>query len=298
MPYIQYIDKRFRARTLAVIDQANVIIAEYQAQGFDLTLRQLYYQFVARGLMPNLDAEYDRLGVTINNARLAGLVDWDAIQDRTRNLRTLPSWDTPADIVLAAAQSFRVDMWEHQKFRPEVWIEKDALIGVIEGICNQLGVPHFAARGYNSQSEQWAAGQRFLRYAEAGQVPVVFHFGDHDPSGMDMTRDNVDRLELFTGGVEVKRLALNLDQVRQYNPPPNPAKLTDSRAVNYIATYGSQSWELDALEPQVLANLVSDAVLSVRDDAQWAEDSQRIEDGKRLLHNTANRWDEVEDLLT
>ena len=74
---------KFRASSLAIIDQANEIIDEYQADGYDLTLRQLYYQFVARNLIPNSQSEYNKLGTAINNGRLAGLIDWDAIKDRT-----------------------------------------------------------------------------------------------------------------------------------------------------------------------------------------------------------------------
>jgi hypothetical protein len=84
MPIIKYKDFNFRSASLSVIELANSIIAEYQAQGYDLTLRQLYYQFVARGIIPNSDAEYKKLGSVINDGRLAGLIDWDSITDRTR----------------------------------------------------------------------------------------------------------------------------------------------------------------------------------------------------------------------
>lgn len=82
---------------------------------------------------------------------------------------------------------------------------------------------------------------------------VILHLGDHDPSGIDMTRDISDRLELFGADVEVKRIALNWDQIDEFTPPPNPAKLSDSRAGAYIAEYGDESWELDALEPTLKA---------------------------------------------
>lgn len=293
-PLIAYVDRKFSTDSLAVIDRANAIIAEYTAQGFDLTLRQLYYQFVARGLIPNRDSEYKRLGSIVNDGRLAGLIDWDAIEDRTRNLRSLPHWQDPTEIMHAISQQFRRDLWRNQKYRPEVWIEKEALAGVIEGACNELDTPHFALRGYNSQSEQWRAGQRFSSYIAAGQTPIIFHLGDHDPSGIDMTRDNEDRLFMFTGGIEVRRLALNMDQVQRYNPPPNPAKIKDSRAINYIRIYGRDSWELDALEPQVLADLIRDAIATVRNDALWEEDNAEIQRERALLEKVARRWKEIE----
>ena len=154
MPKICYVERTFSAGSRELIDKANEIIADYAAQGFMLTLRQLYYQFVARGLIPNKQTEYKRLGSVINDARLAGLIDWSAIEDRTRNLRRQPHWGSPQDIIEVALSSFRHDKWKDQKHRIEVWIEKDALVGVIEPTCEELDVPFFACRGYNSQSDE------------------------------------------------------------------------------------------------------------------------------------------------
>ena len=279
MPKIKYIDKTFMSGSMNIIDQANVIITDYMAQGFKLTLRQLYYRFIAGDLFPeswrdsqgtkNNQKNYDKLGSIINDARLAGLVDWEAIEDRTRNLRSLSHWDSPNQILSACAQQYRIDKWADQTYRPEVFIEKDALVGVISGICEQYDVPYFSCRGYSSQSEMWAAGQRLEDHINNGQTPIILHLGDHDPSGNDMTRDIRERLKLFMGGTEVRRLALNYDQVQQFNPPPSPAKITDSRAAAYIASFGNDSWELDSMEPQVLVDLIEDAILSLRNDAAW-----------------------------
>jgi len=291
MPAICYEEKNFTPATLAVIDHATAIIDEYAAQGFTLTLRQLYYQFVSRDLIANTMRSYKRLGSIVNDARMAGLIDWDTIEDRTRWLRTQPHWDGPADIVRACADQFRVDRWANQTYRPEVWIEKDALIGVIEDACNALDVPFFACRGYVSQSEQWRAGRRFRKYARNGQIPIVFHLGDHDPSGIDMTRDNRDRLEMFSKAPEelqVRRLALNMDQVEQYNPPPNPTKLTDSRAKGYLETFGDSSWELDALEPRMIVGLVRENVEALIDPDPWAESDARQMEGRRKLSELAD----------
>jgi hypothetical protein len=222
--------RHFHAKTAAMIDHANSIIAEYQVRGFTLTLRQLFYQFVARSLIDNRQSEYKRLGDVIKNGRRCGLIDWDAIEDRTRNMRRRPSWDSPAGIVAAAAGQYREDLWRGQDFRPEVWIEKDALLGVIERACDEYRLPYFACRGNNSESEQYKAGKRFETYLANGLTPIVLHLGDHDPNGLDMTRDNRDRLTMFARrDVEVRRLALNMDQIERFRPPPNFAKETDSR---------------------------------------------------------------------
>jgi hypothetical protein len=293
MPRVRYQDCNFREASLLVIRQANQIIDEYQAQGFRLTLRQLYYQFVSRDLIPNTQRSYKRLGGIVNDARLAGLIDWESIEDRTRNRVTNSHWDGPGEIVRACADQYRLDLWADQVYRPEVWIEKEALIGVIESACRRLDVPFFACRGYVSQSEQWRAGVRFMNYQRLEQTPLVIHLGDHDPSGIDMTRDNRERLSLFARhGVKVRRLALNRDQVDQYNPPPNPAKQTDTRFEGYVAEHGDESWELDALEPRVIVRLIEDEIDGLIDIDSWNESLDRQQAARDRLAELADQLDE------
>lgn len=290
MPKIAYKNFRFQKRSMQMIEKANSIIDEYRKQGFDLTLRQLYYQFVARGILENTQKQYKVLGSLINDARLAGLIDWFSIVDRTRFLRGLSHWDNPGQIVESCASQFNVDKWSTQKYRPEVWIEKDALAGVFEGVCNALDVPLFSCRGYTSQSEMWSASQRLLRHIRAGQTPVILHFGDHDPSGKDMSRDITDRLEMFTSSeLDFTRLALTMKQVRKYDPPPNPAKITDSRASAYIRQFGNHSWELDALEPSVLAALVRKSVNALIDKDAMLEQESIQEQHRETLRKVAKR---------
>lgn len=295
MPLIKYRSFRFGGESRTIIDQANAIINEYVAKGFDLTLRQLYYQFVSRDLIPNTLQSYKRLGSIINDARLAGEIDWDRIEDRTRGVSRLSTWRSPEEIVAACAKQFRMDLWASQKYRIEVLIEKEALAGIFERICNELRVPYLSCRGYVSQSEMWRTAQRIENYIQQGQHPVILHFGDHDPSGIDMSRDIVDRVKMFIGGndFEFTRLALNRDQIDTYNPPPNPAKTTDSRSASYISVHGNESWELDALDPDVLSQLVRDAVLAYRNEKAW---NKAVEEEKRncnRLAEVALRWDEL-----
>lgn len=270
--YRCYVEMKLSAETLKVIEAANHIIDQYASKGFTLTLRQLYYQFVARDWLSNSEKEYKRLGDIISNGRMAGLVSWTAIEDRNRSLMSLPTQESPAEAVRHMRRNYRIDKWKNQRFRPEVWIEKAALEGVVESMCNKLQVDFFSCRGYNSQSEQWRAGKRFARYITQGQTPIIFHFGDHDPSGIDMTRDNRERLEIFAGiPVSVQRLALNWAQIEQYSPPPNPAKTTDSRFSSYREKYGEHSWELDALNPEILHGLIESSVMAIRDEKAWQE---------------------------
>lgn len=291
-----FIDKNFRQKALDIIAQANTIIADYQGQGFNLTLRQLYYQFVAKALIPNTERSYKNLGQTINDGRLAGLIDWNAIEDRTRNLVAWRHYESPEHAIRSVLDSYDIDMWSNQEMRVEVWIEKEALVGVISGVCGELDVPYFACRGYVSQSEQWRAGRRMKR---DGRNTVMIHLGDHDPSGMDMTRDNDDRLRMFAnynGRVEVRRIALNMNQINEYNPPPNPAKFSDSRFAQYVAEYGDESWELDALEPAVLTQLIQDEVDSIRDMDLWAERVEQLDDDKRILGGIVDKLEEDGDI--
>ena len=284
VPRLEYITKRFSDSSLLTIEQANEIIAEYEGQGFVLTLRQLYYQFVARDLVPNTMRSYKRLGSLVNDARLAGLIDWYAIEDRTRNLRGNAHWNSPQDILRTCASQYRVNLWEGQDSYVEVWIEKDALVGVIERVCESLDVPYFSCRGYTSQSEMWGAAQRLVEKEEEGKETVIVHLGDHDPSGIDMSRDIEDRLELFGSTAQVQRVALNRDQIEEYGPPPNPAKTTDSRYAGYIAQHGTESWELDALDPTTLSGIAEEAVRSYIEPAAWeAANDQQERDRETLL---------------
>lgn len=295
MPVIEYVPKRFSSEHQEVIDRANAIIAEYAAQGYDLTLRQLYYQFVSRDFLANNDRSYKRLGGIISDGRRAGLIDWERIVDRTRNVHEPSTWTGPHAIVSACASQFSIDFWADQPYYPEVWVEKDALIGVLEVACEPWQCAYFSCRGYTSDSEVWGAAQRLDRHKRQGQTPIVFHLGDHDPSGIDMSRDIKDRLNLFSrrGGFTVKRIALTMDQINELHPPPNPAKQTDSRFVDYQEQYGDESWELDALNPTYIGELIATEMRAIIEQEEWDTAIERRDEGRRLLTEVSNRWDEL-----
>ena len=297
-----FISKRFRGESLRQIEQANTIIAEYQAQGYRLTLRQLYYQFVSRDLISNTVASYSKLGNVISDARLAGYIDWNAIEDRTRNLRALNTYDDPQELMKYTQYWYRLDKWANQPVRIECWVEKEALLGILERICNRYEVPYFACKGYVSSSEMYDAGKRYAQYIEHGQDVILLDLGDHDPSGIDMTRDKIDRLKLFMGDyyadqLIVNRLALNYDQIELYNPPPNPAKSTDSRFVEYESNFGTSSWELDALEPSVISDLIEAAIIEARDQDLWDLAVLNEKGDKDLLRKASQQWSTIVERL-
>ncbi len=297
MTLICYEDRKFQGKTETVITAANNIITEYRRQGFILTLRQLYYQFVSRDLIANNDREYKKLGETITAARLAGRISWDAIEDRNRGVLQWPV-NSEDSLVSELGDKLSLNLMEDQDRYVEVWVEKDALSSVIQRACIPTRTPFMACKGYLSASEAWRAGRRMRAAIARGQQPVVIHLGDHDPSGIDMTRDNADRLCLFAeGDVIVRRIALNRDQIDQYQPPENPTKLTDSRADDYIEKHGYSCWELDALEPTVLVALIEAEIERHIDrdllDAKLSEEEDRSD----LLRKLSANWQSVQDYL-
>lgn len=290
MPYIKYSEKTFRESTMDVIEEAGTILDEYAEQGFDLTVRQLFYQFVSRGLIENTERSYKRIGTIINDARMTGLIDWNRIVDRTRMLRGLDHHRTPKHMIEDSVLNYHIDKWATQPNRVEVWIEKDALLGVVEGVCNDLDIDFFSCRGYTSQSEMWSAAQRLIDYqVNHGQIPVVLHFGDHDPSGIDMTRDITDRLHKFGARAVVMRVALTMGQIRKFDPPPNPTKVTDNRAQGYFEEFGedANSWELDALEPSVITDLIESVVNELMVKEDWDEAKAIEMEGRAELSSKA-----------
>lgn len=278
-----FVEKRFNSSSIIIIDQANKIIEEYSKQGYSLTLRQLYYQFVSRDLIPNTQKSYRRLGSIINDARLCGFIDWKYISDLTRSIRRLSIWNNPADIIDSAIYSYRIDKWKYSPNYVEVWVEKDALIEIIEKASNVYQVPCFSCRGYVSQSAMYNASKRFVIKNRYGINCILLHLGDHDPSGIDMTRDIQERLNTFDAVVKVERIALNSNQIKSYKPPPNPAKITDSRYHQYRKEHGSESWELDALDPSILNELITKYILKYLDKKSYDEAVELEEEHKNKL---------------
>lgn len=269
--FIKYEDKRPGAEKSELIRRAASLLEPAERDGDVMSLRQLYYQFVARGWFANDQGNYDRLKEAVSDGRLMGLLSWTAIEDRTRALQGRRTWDGPAQALREARGRYLTDMWAGQDYRPEVWVEKEAMEGVVGQVCHGLRVDFFCVRGYGSNSSLWEAGQRMASYVRKGQRPIIFYLGDHDPSGLHMGRDISSRLEKFAGvPVMVQRIALNMPQIEQYSPPPNPAKKTDARFKAYERETGlDESWELDALPTNVIRSLIANSVHKVTDVAKW-----------------------------
>jgi hypothetical protein len=278
-------DAKLGPKNLVRIEQINRILDEYAGQGYRLTLRQLYYQLVSRDIIPNLDREYGNLSRILKEARMGGLVDWNYIEDRIRRPK-LPYWVSDLDEAIQdTIHSYRLDRMKGQPNYIEVWIEKDALSSVFYRVTQKYGIRLMVNRGYSSVSAMYDSADRFMNAYKDGRNPIILYFGDHDPSGLDMIRDIKDRLFEFGLDVNVIPCALNKEQIAEYNPPPNPAKITDPRAKDYIMEHGDTSWELDALRPDVLAELTEKHVNELIDYSIYIAVLQSEEEDTNKLRN-------------
>ena len=268
MPKICYREQSFYEKSLERLGWIENILEEYAHLGHRMTVRQVFYQAVARDLMPNTQATYNAIQTLLDNGRMTGRIDWEAIEDRGREVVRPSVWKSPSAILDACTRSYQRDLWLSQAVRVELIIEKAALVGVVEDVCQRFRVSYLAARGYASQSIAWEMAQR---YRHDRREIVVLYLGDHDPSGIQMGRDLHERLELFADRkIDFRRLALNRDQTS--NLPPNFAKETDKRFAKYVEEFGTEEcWELDALEPDVIENLVETEIHGLIDGDRWAE---------------------------
>lgn len=281
----------FHKKSLRLIALSDEIVTEFSKLGFRLTLRQLYYQLVARGHIENTMRSYDNLGNVINDARLCGLIDWDAIEDRTRGVNEQLRWQNGKHILEMCSKQYHQDMWADQEHRVFLIVEKEALAGILEPTCLKWDIPLLSARGYPSVTTLREMAK--YRLMPCPQEIVVIHLGDHDPSGIDMSRDLEERLSLLSREqvyIDFRRLALNMDQVKSQKPPPNPAKQSDSRFKLYSRKFGDQSWELDALSPKFIHDLVEKEVSELIDHELWEAKQEEIEAVKKRLASLAKNF--------
>lgn len=264
----KYEDINFSAKTIERLELIEGVINHYEARGYKLTLRQLYYQLVAKHIIPNRKQEYKKLSNMLKNARMMGRVDWDSIEDRGR----VPIMHSQHVTLKAAleqlAKVFRLqDREDEQPIYLELLTEKEALSSILRPLTMKYHKRLVINKGYTSASAMHQMSKRLKQELSmgSGRKLVLLYLGDHDPSGLDMDRDIKERLETFGVKPEVIRIGLTMKQIKHYNPPPDPAKITDPRAEAYIAKYGDNSWEVDALEPDVLKELVESSILKYMD---------------------------------
>lgn len=273
------------------------IAAEYNG---NLTVRQLYYQFVARGLLPSGQSVYQRVVSATAKARLTGEMPFDWIVDRTRTAKQSDCLDNYDDVDTALDESIRQirklpnwllrrSRWHGQPKHVTVGVEKEALAGVFEDTCDRLGVGLFVFRGYASLSSlyQWAEN---LQQSDADEA-ILLYFGDHDPDGWEIPRSalrNVEEIaeaeDLWIPNVTLTRVALNMEQIERYDPPPFEAKVSSSRYAKYYEEHGTdEAWELDALRPDVLQSLIRGSVNEHFDEEIHMENLAEIRDARDTM---------------
>jgi len=277
------------------LEEINAIIERYAAEGYRLTLRQLYYQPVSHDIIPNNPKEYAKLGNILVKGRMAGIVDWDAIEDRIR-VPHLPYYveDIP-DAINDTIRAYRLDRQKGQPNYIEVWCEKDALSNVLKRVTNKYHVRLMVNRGYSSCTAMHDAYQRYANASKYNDQELkLIYLGDHDPSGLDMIRDITEREEEFGISIDVIHIALTRQQITRYNPPPNPAKITDPRAGWYISKHGGTSWEVDALEPKVLNKLLTKAIEDLMDMDLYQEQLDQEEVDKEKMQDFMENYESEE----
>jgi hypothetical protein len=252
-------------------------------------LRQLFYQFVIRNVIENSEKAYTNLGNLMVNARMAGMSDWDALEDRIRIPRLPTEFDSPQDLIDAAINSFRLPRWKGQDWYIELWCEKDALSNILASMARKYHITLMVNRGFGSASSLHETADRFIAQEEA-EHKAILYLGDFDPSGEDMVRDLRKRLSVFGADLTIEKIALTFDQVKQHNLVPNPVKKSDSRARAFIEKYGESSWEVDALPPDVLHQLVEEAILKVLDMDKYNKVIEQEDADKELLEEMKDKF--------
>ena len=263
--------KRIKSKRRELIEKIDEIATEYYEAGMKLTVRQAYYQCVSRGFIDNNDKEYGKISGLVADGRMLGLIDWDMIEDRTRFKRGNVHWESPKQIIEAAAEQYRIDTRATQPYYVEAWIEKDSLVSILEDTCRSLDVPCFSCRGYPSLTALYEAANRFRDKDNA----IILYAGDHDPSGLMIPQVITERLAEFEVNVKLHRLGITLEQVNELKLPPFPAKEQDKNYAEYVKNTGmTQAWELDALPPEKLSAMFESAIESLTD----FEELERMQD--------------------
>lgn len=277
-----------------IIEQSIDVLSHYEPGV--LTIRGLHYQLVSRGMTNDIQ-HYKRVVAATGVARWDGRIGFDAFSDRDRSLATLtesePSVledkiDTAKEQVGLWMESYSLNRWENQPYYPEVFIEKKALEGVFYKPCIREGVALGACKGYPSLTFLHDATMRFRRAERQGKQPIILYFGDYDPSGEDIPRALKENIvALGCESIEVRRICLMERQVIDWNLPPAPTKVTDSRSVHWD---GLGQVELDAVKPEKLVSLLRQAIHEIFDTDLYEELMDREKEERESFQTELKRY--------
>jgi hypothetical protein len=272
---------KFSKKNIILLEDIKEVLEEYEIKEIRVTLRQLYYQLVSRNILQNKTKEYSKLSSLLTKARYAGEIDWRSIEDRLRIPRKPVTFENIEELIENAVIWYKLDRWSNQECYVEVWTEKDALSSIIAPITDKWQILLSVNRGYASASSMHESSERFFK--KDTKENLILYLGDHDPSGLDMIRDINERLYEFGVNVNVYPIALTRNQIEKYNPPPNPAKISDPRAKWYLENFGNKSWEVDALRPEVLEELIETNILKYLDVEKYNKIKEKEQEGKDFL---------------
>jgi len=289
---------------------AVVRVLEEHKQFGKLTVRQMYYQLVARNVIKNSKGSYESFDRHLTTARRAGIIPWDIFEDRARMFHREPlpryninSEDNEQDALKSwfryalnqeVSEEYDLQKWEGQHSYVELWVEKDALAGFLSPLCETLGVGLVVSRGYTSYTFKQEAIRRFELVTQDDRDPVLLYLGDLDPSGYDIYRCLEDEI----GIAEVKRIGLHPEDVSQYDLVPNPIKDSDTRSGGFRRRFpelGDTVYELDALPPGELIDRARRNILSYFDESIHELNEQRV---RQWRANFTDYQGEIESLLS
>jgi hypothetical protein len=246
--------KRHRA-SKSEIERRRESLYEIVAAMEPMTVRQVFYQASVRGIVDKSESGYDKVQIDLVQMRRAGLLPYDWLTDHTRWVRKPDTHNSVQDALEETARLYRKSLWRDADAYVEIWLEKDALAGVVDPITDKYDVPLMVARGYASLSFLHSAAD----YISALDVPAyIYHFGDLDPSGVNAGEKIEETLMEMAPDAEIifERVSVTPEQISNWNLPTRPTKKSDSRAKNF----GRISVELDAVEPSRLRRLVQTVI--------------------------------------
>jgi hypothetical protein len=250
-------------KTTQLIDAAvGILTAESP-----MTIRQLFYRLVSKGLIPNDRKHYQLVSRVMTKARDDERCSFDHIVDRSRPAYSPNVWEDASGYAEAVKRGYRKDYWATQPNHVEIWVEKDAIIGSIEPTTDELGVTIRVGRGFLSTTKAHDIAERFT---VIDKPITVFYLGDHDPSGQDIERDLYQRILSYDSGYfDLQRLAIHKEDISKFDLPPLRIKDGDMRAAKFRAQHGEECVELDALPPDELRRRVREAVEDLQDRELW-----------------------------
>jgi hypothetical protein len=262
-------------QSLELLLQAREILT---ASPRPMTVRQLYYRLVAALVIPNSARSYQNLVNLLTKARKVDLLDTSKFVDRARSVTKPRGYADLSDYLDVVRESYARKPNDGQPHYVEVWTEKDALSAIIGDVIRPYGAHLVVCKGYPSYTVLVEAGQRFNEELE-GRLDSEVHllyFGDFDPSGEDIFRVISEEMFALVGvDFEITKVALTPELVVEHDLPPIPTKASDSRSFGFRHTHGDAAVELDALPPEILEELVRDAVEEWFDEAAHQEMSAK-----------------------